>query len=930
MLEREGEHATLAALVEGASRGEGAVAMVQGDAGIGKTALLHRARELAVAAGLRPLAAVGSELEREYPFGLLHQLLDPVLADAGDDGRERLLQGAARAAAPVLAPSRFDEPRPAAPDYAVLHGLYWLTVDLAEQTPLVLLVDDLHWADAASLRFLEFLCRRLDGLPVLVVGAMRPNEPGAEQAILEALSSGPHARITRPAPLSDAAVADVLAAVFDTTPAPPFVAACAAATGGNPLLVHALAREAASAGLRGGADDAEEAARLGAAGVAPLVRRRLRALGDDAVRVAHAAAVLGDRRDAHDLVHVAQISPEATSAAIDRLVAANVFDGDGRAFAHPLLRQAIMSQLLPAQRALLHGRVARRLRERGARDDEIAVHLLATEPAGDGAAVETLRRAAWRATAEGATDIAIVHLRRALAEPPFAHERGEILLELGELEVRTGHPQAVDTLDAALREGLDGDAAARAWASRGVRALFVDPNAAIDEIERAAAGASDPVLRAQLQALVLESSTYARGTRREELLASGRAADDAGAASEVMLAHLAYESGYGGGAASVTEELARRALHGGGLLRLLGPDSSTINLLAHALRYAERPEMVARVVDEADADVRRTGMTLGALFVDHVRAYQQLSFGSVAAGLAHGQTGLEKAGHAGWPVSEQAFAAVVVELLLELDRVDDAADVIERFAAGTFADDVIVGPFLLAAHGAVRAEQGHADEAQRLLRRVVHLLDERGWRAPLVTAGRLRLARLLARSGQRDEAVELAEQAVVVARAAGTGGALGASLCVRGVVVGGAEGLADLTAGVAALERSPLPLERGWALHDLGSALRREGRNVDARDPLRRALVLAEQAEAARLKRCVLDELTRTGARPQRIARQGPESLTPAERRVCDLAASGRSNREIAQELWVTRKTVEMHLSNAYAKLGIRSRVQLAGSLPGR
>jgi DNA-binding CsgD family transcriptional regulator len=131
------------------------------------------------------------------------------------------------------------------------------------------------------------------------------------------------------------------------------------------------------------------------------------------------------------------------------------------------------------------------------------------------------------------------------------------------------------------------------------------------------------------------------------------------------------------------------------------------------------------------------------------------------------------------------------------------------------------------------------------------------------------------------------------------------------------------------LAGSPLRLEHGWALHDLGAALRRAGRRADAREPLRTAIDTAARLEAAALARRARDELAATGARPRRRALSGPAALTPSERRVAELAAAGHSNREIAETLWVTRRTVEVHLGNAYGKLGIRSRTQLPDAIDG-
>ncbi len=182
ILERDAELGRLDALLdEIAAGGDGAVVLVEGPPGIGKTALLRTAGDQAER---RPrvvvLRGIASELDRDFPFGLVHQVLDPVLASADEERRARLLAGAAARAEVVLDP-RADSPGDD-PGYAVLHGLYWLLVNLAEEAPVVLLLDDLHWSDRASLRLLEFLGRRLDGVPVLVLGTLRPAEPGAEPA----------------------------------------------------------------------------------------------------------------------------------------------------------------------------------------------------------------------------------------------------------------------------------------------------------------------------------------------------------------------------------------------------------------------------------------------------------------------------------------------------------------------------------------------------------------------------------------------------------------------------------------------------------------------------------------------------------------------------------------------------------------------------
>ena len=219
------------------------------------------------------------------------------------------------------------------------------------------------------------------------------------------------------------------------------------------------------------------------------------------------------------------------------------------------------------------------------------------------------------------------------------------------------------------------------------------------------------------------------------------------------------------------------------------------------------------------------------------------------------------------------------------------------------------------------------EEAEEDWRRTIASGDARGWTSPFATRARLRLAELLAARGDRDEALELAEHDVAVARRAGTAGALGAALRIRAKALEGDAAVASLREAVAVLEGGPMLLERCWALHDLGAALRRRSLRQEARDVLREALDLALQAEAAWPARLVRAELEAAGARPRRERLSGTEALTPSERRVAELAAEGLTNREIAEALWVTRKTVEHHLGHAYGKLGIRSRTGLAEAL---
>jgi DNA-binding NarL/FixJ family response regulator len=184
----------------------------------------------------------------------------------------------------------------------------------------------------------------------------------------------------------------------------------------------------------------------------------------------------------------------------------------------------------------------------------------------------------------------------------------------------------------------------------------------------------------------------------------------------------------------------------------------------------------------------------------------------------------------------------------------------------------------------------------------------------------------LDRAGRTEEAIALAEDELASARAFGAPRALGRALRVLGILRRD-QGLAELEEAVRVLERSPAKLEHAKALAAHGALLRRERKPSDAREPLRQALELASVCGAESLADHARSELYASGARPRSEALSGVEALTPSELRVAELAAGGESNKDIAQGLYVTPKTVEVHLSNAYRKLGIRSRRELAGAL---
>src|SRR5436190_2948157 len=431
LLERDAEVEELTAALEDARAGHGRLVVIEGAAGIGKTRLLRVVREVAEAIGMSVLSARGTELERDFPFAIVRQLLEPALAAEEPERRTERRAGAARPAGAVLG---IDQPAASGdvdPSFGTLHALYWLVSNVAESRPTVLAVDDAHWADAASLRCLRFLLTRLEDLPVLLAVAARPPDPAAHADVLAALSADPAADVLRPRELTGPAVAELVRATLAADAHDEFCAACAEATGGNPFLLRELLRELVTEGSAGSAAEAQRVRDVAPASISRSILLRLARLGAPAAQLAAAIAVLGD--DA-SLTHATELAglerPDALEAA-DVLAAAGIVEPERPLrFVHPVIRNAIHADLAAGERAAAHERAARILGREHEEPERVAVHLLATDPAGDAQVAETLHAAGTRAIARAAPEAAVRYLRRAPEEAPPTPLRRAILQSL--------------------------------------------------------------------------------------------------------------------------------------------------------------------------------------------------------------------------------------------------------------------------------------------------------------------------------------------------------------------------------------------------------------------------------------------------------------------------------------------------------------------
>lgn len=921
LVERAPQLSSLAELLRISREGRGSLAVVEGPAGIGKTRLVREAADHGRRAGARVLFARGGEFERDFSYGIVRQLFEPLVA--GGQATE-LLRGAAALARPLFDLDRLGLEQ-ADPSHGTLHGLFWLVANAAAEETVVVVVDDVQWCDPPSLRFLVYLAHRLDGLPVLLIVTVRTRDAAVQDAILDNLATDPAATVLTLEPLSVEAVAELVSARLGVFADPSFAAAVHAGTGGNPLLVRELVGAALAEQVEPTAEGALRIGELAPERVGRLVLRRVAPLGPRALALAQALAVLGDAADLDEAAAVAGLPQAQANSAARALQGIEVLAAGGSAltFAHPVVRRAVYDGLPPSEREDAHARAADVLAARGAPSARVAAHLLAVSPQGDPAVVRPLRNAARRALAQGAPDAAARYLERALAEPPVDEDRTPLLHELGTAQARCRPAVGVEQLLRVL-ELADDDATLADAAAALASALH---QLARDEEWQAVGERVLERLRDDHAVQQVEAYLIWYGAFRPESFPAAAArlgrigADECGedVGGRMLLGLLASFCARAGRSPTQALELAHSALGNGALVECADAPSyaAAASVLVHLDRFDEALAIFDRVVERA----RRIGSPYHFAMTSWLRADLLLRRGELAEAEADAQSAIDALPSArhGW--------RTLAEVALERRDSAYAARCLDALAVDQEPPGSWIWSLGRATRGRVRAAHGDVGGALDDLLSAGSALQALGVTNPAYAAWRSSAALLIARRGDRSRALALVREEIDVARAWKAPRSLGRALRVAGLVEGGRDGTELLAEAVDVLSDSDALLERAYALTGWGAALRRQNQRARAREPLATALELAERCGAERLADNARAELVATGARPRRATRRGIEALTPSERRVAALAAGGRTNREIAQALFVTQKTVEVHLSHGYRKLGVSSRSQLADAL---
>lgn len=905
-----------------ACRGLGSVVVFEGAAGLGKSRLLAEARQRAADSGFQVLAGAAEELERGRPLGALTRALR-MIADADDPVRAALFRGLTRLDVP-------DE----GSLLAGLPGAHWQLVDgvvelvevAAQTNPVLLTFDDLQFADALSLAVVRSLGRRAAGMAVCLLVASRPIPPTDQQGrLLDTLGGGArHIVLTE---LDEADAWSLL--VTDLGGAPTGdVASLARGAAGNPFYVL----EVAAAGREGTViGDGSLPVRLREA-----VLRHLRHMAEDEADVLRLAAILGSSFAVADLSTVSGRSPAQLLPVLRRWVGVRILDeaykGPKFVFRHDLVHSAIYESVARPVRAALHAAVGRSLAATGAPALRVAHHLALGASAGDLVAVEWLRRAAREVVGHD-VDAAVALLEHALtlAVPGPTSVRVEIRAQLVELLARAGRTKAAKDMAQTLqRQGSLGSAelplrhglAVVAFLEGGVTAAA----AQMEEQLARMAPADIPSRTFAELALFKLASADLNGARRTAAVAADDFSDPAASTlrRSVQALLALYECDIGAGVTLAREAQAMAELEAQDGIGMNAHRYHPSFFLALALIDADLLAEAAEALWHGQRLAAELGTVWAPPLYHCAAATRLLKLGSPADAAAEADAALgflrefQVSAGAVWP------HAILAQVALSGGDLPATETALRRGEQEVAEKGLQFGTDLLVLTRAQLLED-NGDPAS-----AVALLDPVWTQAGAQGCSNIHrvlgptFTRLLVSTGQRHRATEIGSALREIATRSDVASVHGAALQCLGLAAGDPQ---LLEAAVSKWRDSRRPLDLAQACQDAATVLPRSGRREDADALLREAHSLAVQCSATRLTEQVTRQLSAAGRnRPSRPPRPktGWGSLTASEVQVVRLLAHGLSNGQIAERLFVSRRTIESHLYRVFMKLDVKSRAELA------
>ncbi|GHI10487.1 hypothetical protein AQI88_30960 [Streptomyces cellostaticus] len=917
LVERTAELRALDFVLGQGFEGNGTAVLIEAPAGTGKSTLLAEAAALARMQEARVLRARCCPREARVPWAAVRQLLDPHLSDEDHS----LLDGNQA----VPPPTGHEGGTPPVDRF---HDLYLTLLRLSRRAPLALLVDDAQHADDLSQQWLAYLARRLHGVCIALAVATR-TASGAPDGVLTAeLVACPEFPRLRPRPLSGQGTAHYLADRLGQALGEETAALCHRAAGGNPALLDAVAEALARTGT-----PPSQITQRQAAGVCD--RALLRALPlllnrhAPAVAAAATAVTALDRvADLPLLAHTAGIDLPAAEQAVTALEDAGLLPaGPPWQPTNAVITQALTAQADEHTLDKLRSRAAEALRDLGAGPTEIADLLLRTTPDGRHWRVQVLHEAARVAGERPDPPAARAYLRRALAEPPADSYRPELLTLLGITEVQLAPGSAVGHLRTALEGEEDigvhaalvphlAEALARTGRAKEAVALLDKLAGRIGEDDR------ETLYRLWAQGILvlLEETPH----MADAWVAHANIADNVAGSSpgqRLLLAALALKTTLTGQCASTAAGFADRAL---ARREPREEPALTAAFAATALLHADRLTDAAHCCDQLlGDDMHDQPAPLRSLFMA-MRAKIAHRMGDLASALTLSRQALALA-----PPGQRYqpyVTAQVINALIDLGETEQAEHLCRTSHQGP-AGNHWSWAVLYAARARTHHTHNRHHTALRELDACARQMHNGGYDNPALVPWRSHAALVHQRLGDDETAMNLAEAELVLTRRWGSPRTIATSLRTIGRLQTGPAAVTTLSEAAALLQATPARHDLARTLTDLGEALHATDRGTEARTVLRQALDLADASGAAPLSERAYHALLATGARPRRKRQSGVKALTEREQRIAALAAGGMDNQAIATTLFVSRRTVEFHLTHVYRKLAIDGRADLSTAL---
>ncbi|MEV4752832.1 AAA family ATPase [Streptosporangium sp. NPDC049248] len=893
---REAELGTLVSGLDKAGQGPARMILMRGPAGSGKTALLDALERYARCAGVTILRGSCSPAGAGLPW----------------HAAESLFGGAPLHDEHATAP--------------LSHRLLRRVMEATASGPVVVMLDDTQWCDEESLVWLDFLMNRGYYLPLLVLLAQRRSGPPNRRGAIPGFAARGH-RTVDLGPLFEEDAGEMARRWWDAVPEEPFVRACNSVCRGNPAL---LARLFAHLSEEGVSPDARGALRAGELGAELFAGRLLATLDrqpEYVRKVVEARAVLG-QADAELLGMLSGVPEPLVAAVIDILRDEEIIEADLAELSDDHVRTMVLSGMPVATLDRWRELAARLLNDGGRPAEEISAQLVLLPRLPEPWMRDVLREAARRAERDGSLGMAARYLGRVVVADPADIDAQADFARL------IGHDDPSGAY-AMLRSGIEETGDVRGRARLAVQLAKVAPplgrepeavsilNGILAELD--GVGAGDHGLRTMVESALSLIGWNRRSTNRviSERVMAMPIPEAHTVGERELLAVRSMISAMSGLSSQACLVPARQALSGADET----PCSWAFGAAAYVLSLADEVEEAVRAMDRMIARGTEHGDAWGRATALSTRSWILAEAGDLDGALMDATRAVELADEWSWSKGVTAPRTALAAVLARRGDIGQAAFVLGQMTSRDVEESLLDCPRVLMTRSYLAVSRGDHEGALSSLTACGALLAEAGVRNPIFAPWWLDVACLLADLGRRSEAEGFVEHGEQLAATWGNASARGFALLARGAITEGSEGVETLTEAVETLANTQARWYLVRAESLLGEALLRMDDREGARGHFRRAVYLSVRcgfrAPAAKAR----DRLVAAGGWMYQGAGGVKDVLTMGERRVAELAATGATNREIARTLRIAVRTVEIHLTSIFRKLGVSGRTDLGWAL---